>query len=100
MTKGTPKSAVDIVLERLKRKDAESGEPGAGLSDAQKAGLAEARRHAEARIAERKILHASKLATVLDPADRLRLEDDHQRELTRIAEDRDAALDRIRRGGA
>jgi len=100
MTKGAPKSAVDIVLERLKRQDAEAGEPSAGTSDAQKAGLAEARRLAEARIAERKILHASKLATVFDPAERLRLEDDHQRELTRIAEDREAALERIRRGSA
>ncbi len=55
----TPKSAYEIVMERLRSKDLETGVEERQLSDGQKATIAEARKVYEARAAERRILHES-----------------------------------------
>src|SRR4051812_31211718 len=54
-----PKSAIDIVMERLRRKDAESGTEQQTLTDAQRSAIAEVRRIYEAQVAERRIMHRS-----------------------------------------
>ena len=51
-----PKSALELVMERLRKKDAESGVAEQKLSDEQKAAIADARSVYEARVAERQIL--------------------------------------------
>jgi hypothetical protein len=94
-----PRSSLEIVMERLRKKDAESGVEETQLSDEQRAGIAEARSIYEARVAERKIMHSSALATVFDPAEREQLDQLLRRDLDRFETDRDARIKRIREGG-
>lgn len=94
-----PKSALEIVMERLKQKDADAGVEETPLSDDQRAGIAEARNIHDARVAERRIMHQSALATVFDPAEREQLAEMLRRDLDRFASDRDARIRRIREGG-
>jgi hypothetical protein len=94
----TPKSAYEIVMERLRRKDLEAGVEERQLSDQQKAAIAEARKVHEARAAERRILHESAIAGVSDPAEREKLEEHYRRDMERFARDRDAKIRKIREG--
>jgi hypothetical protein len=94
-----PKSALEIVLERLKQKDAEAGVEEIALTDQQRAEIAEARSIYEAKVAERRIMHHSAQATVFDPAEREQLELLLRRDLERFEADRDAKVRRIRERG-
>jgi hypothetical protein len=94
-----PKSALEIVMERLRQKDAEAGVEEIPLTDDQREAIAEARRVYDARVAERRIMHKSALATVFDPAEREELDRQLRRDLERFESDRDARIRRIREGG-
>jgi hypothetical protein len=98
MSDNGPKSAYELAMERLRRKDEERGIVAEPLTDGQKAEIAEVRNRAEARIAELRILHASKLAGLFEPEARELLEEEHRRELRRIEEDRESRITRIREG--
>lgn len=93
-----PKSALELVMERLRRKDADSGVVEQPLTDAQRAAIAEARSVYEARVAERRIMHASAIAGVIDPEARAALEQELRRDLDRFESDREARIRRIRAG--
>ena len=97
---GKPRSSFEIVMERLRKKDAEAGVEEKLLTDEQRAAIAEAKSIYEARVAERRIMHRSALVTVFDPAEREALEGVLRRDLDRFASDRDARIKRIREGGA
>jgi hypothetical protein len=86
-------------MERLRKKDADAGVEEKPISDEQRTAIAEARSVHEAKVAERRILHQSALATVYDPAEREQLEELFRRDLDRLANDRDARIRRIREGG-
>jgi len=94
-----PKSNLEIVMERLRKKDADAGVEEAALTDQQRAEIAEARSIYQAKVAERRILHQSALATVFDPAEREQLDELFRRDLERFESDRDARIRRIRAGG-
>jgi hypothetical protein len=96
---GKPRSSLEIVMERLRKKDAEAGIEEMQLSDRQRADIAEARSIYEARVAERRIMHQSTMATVFDPAEREQLDQLLRRDLERYESDRDARIRRIREGG-
>lgn len=98
MSNEPPKSAVELVMERLRQKDAESGVEATSLTDAQIEAIAEARRTYEARIAECRILHDSVALTTLEPEACLQLEANYRRDLARFASDRDRKIDAIRKG--
>lgn len=85
-------------MERLRRKDAEDGDVRGPITDAQKAEIAEVRSRAEARIAELKILHQSKMTAIFDPDARELLDAELRRDLQRVEEDREAKIARIRGG--
>lgn len=93
-----PKSSVELVMERLRKKDAESGVKVTPLTNAQTEAIAEARRICEARIAECRILHDSSLLTTLEPEALQELEANYRRDLARFASDRDRKIDAIRKG--
>ena len=95
---GAPKSAYELILERLKQKDRADGVSERVLSDAQKQKIAELRRVYEARLAEREILHQSERqkATDLDALDQL--EQNYRRDRERIASERDRKIDAVREG--
>jgi len=96
MTDQSPKSALELAMERLRKKDAEGGFVEQKLTDAQKAAIAEARSVYEAKVAERQILHREKILTTYDAAERELLEEGYRRDLERFASDRDAKIRRIR----
>ncbi|OFW08079.1 MAG: hypothetical protein A3H96_22040 [Acidobacteria bacterium RIFCSPLOWO2_02_FULL_67_36] len=91
-----PKSALEIVMERLRKNDADAGVEARPLTDEQKAAIADARSQGEARIAERKIMHASAMASVFDPAERAEREEELRRDLDRFERERDEKIRRIR----
>jgi hypothetical protein len=94
-----PKSRLEIVMERLRKKDADEGVEETPLTDEQRAEIAEARSIYEAKVAERRIMHRTALATVFDPAEREQLDELFRRDLERFESDRDARIRRIRTGG-
>ena len=92
----TPKSALDIVMERLRKKDAEAGVTETPLTDDQRAAIAEARSVYEAKAAERRILHQSAMLKTFDPAERQALEEAFRLDLGRLESDRDSRIGKIR----
>jgi hypothetical protein len=96
MSDQAPKSAYELAMERLKKKDAESGAVEQKLTDAQKAAIAEARSIYEARVAERQILHRDKQLRTVDPMEAMKMEEEYRRDLERYADDRDTKIRKIR----
>jgi hypothetical protein len=95
----TPKSALELVMERLRKKDADAGISEKPLTDEQRAAIAEARSVYEARVAERRILHQSAAIRTLDPEERQTLDDALRRDLERFESDRENKVRKIREGG-
>lgn len=91
-----PKSALELAMERLRKKDAEAGIVEQKLTDAQKAAIAEARSVYEARVAERQILHRQNQLKAVDPQEIAQLDEQYRRDLDRFATDRDAKIRKIR----
>ena len=92
MSDKQPKSAVELAMARLQASDEEHGVDSITLSDEQKSDIAEARSIYEAKIAEQQIIHQSKLAITTDPDARSQLEEQHQRDVSRAANDRDQKI--------
>ncbi len=91
-----PKSALELALERLKKQDADAGIEQTPLSDEQRAAIGEARSRCEARVAERRIMHQSQAAAVLDPQDLDRRQEAFRRDIAQFESDRDAKIRAIR----
>ena len=91
------KSAYELALERLESQGIERPREEA-LSDAEREQVAEARRRAEAKIAEMEILHQGSLAKITDPVEREKAEKDFRHERQRVEEKRDREIARIREG--
>jgi len=100
MSDQAPKSALELAMERLRRKDAEAGIVDTPLTDEQKAAIADARNFCEAKLAELNILQQSKLARAIEPEARALLEDEYRRDVQRLTDDRDRRIARIREGRA
>lgn len=94
-----PKSAYELAMERLRRKDQEAGVEERPLTDDQRTAIADVKKVYEARLAEREILHRSKLAATPDPEARAALEDDYRRDRQRIVSERDRKLEEARGQG-
>jgi hypothetical protein len=90
------KSAIELAMERMARKDAESGITAKPLTDDQKAAIAETRNFYEAKLAELEVLHQSKLNRTADPAERETLEQQYRREREHLATERDNKIARQR----
>ena len=91
-----PKSALELAMERLKKKDAEAGIEQKTLTDEQRAEIAEARSLYEARVAERRIMHQSQTAAVFDPQELEVRQEELRRDLAQFESDRDARIRKIR----
>jgi hypothetical protein len=91
-----PKSALELAMERLRKKDAEQGIGDRSLSEEQKAEIASVRQNYSAKLAQEDILFKSRLAAVREYEERLKLEEGHRREMQRLNEDRDRKIERIR----
>ena len=98
MSDQSPKSALELAMERLRAKDAEQGVERRPLTDQQKAAIAEARNFCEAKLAQQDVLNSSALARTSDPEQRAVLEQEGRRDRERLVSERDAKIERIRRG--
>ena len=98
MTEEAPKTAYELAMEKLKAQDETDGSAAVKLSAEQLEEIAGARRDYEAKLAECKILHRSKLAVTFDPAAREELEAHYRRDLSHFESDRNKKIERIRRG--
>jgi hypothetical protein len=96
MTDEAPKTAYELAMERLRRKDAEDGVEERSVSEEQKAEIAEIRRVYAAKIAEADILHKSKIMALMDPEQRALAEQGHRRDLERLREEQERKLAKLR----
>ncbi len=95
-----PKTAYEIILERLKKRDREDGVEERPLSDEQRSRIAELRRVYEARLAEREILYQSARRKAGDLEELERLEEEYRRDRERISSERERKMDEVRSGRA
>ena len=98
MSDDKPKSAVELAMERMRQKDADSGVADRPPTDEQKAAIAEARSVHASKVAELEILHRSKISAFFDPAERAVLEETYRRDLSRLHEDLERKIGKIRAG--
>jgi len=90
------KTAYELAMERLKKKDEEAGIEAQPLTDAQKTQIAEIRNFYEAKLAEVQVMHHSKIISVYDPAERETLEKEYRRERERLGDERDRKVAKAR----
>ena len=90
-----PKSAYELAMERLKKKDAEQGVSERPLTAEQKQEIAEIRKTYGARLAQEEILFKSKTAASIDPETRRTLEDNYRRDVERLTYERDRKIEKI-----
>jgi hypothetical protein len=90
------KSSYEIAMERFKKSDAEAGITRRPLSDAQKAAIGEIRNFYESKLAEAELLHSDRLRALVDPAERATREEEYRRDRERLANERDAKIEKVR----
>ncbi|MBI4887381.1 MAG: hypothetical protein HY824_09825 [Acidobacteria bacterium] len=97
---GAPKSSFDLAMERLRKKDAEEGVTTQPMTDRQKDAIAEVRSLYDSKIAEQEILQQSAMKQLAgaDPAEVEEVGRRFRRERERLASERDAKVEGIRRG--
>ncbi|HTY41446.1 MAG TPA: hypothetical protein VMV60_09300 [Thermoanaerobaculia bacterium] len=93
-----PKTAFELAMERLNAEDREAGTKGTSLTPKQKEAIAEARRVASSRLAEREILFRDSLKKTPDPETREKAEAEYQIDRQRINDDCERAIAAIRKG--
>jgi hypothetical protein len=98
MSDESPKSSLELAMERLRRQDVEDGVVEKTLTAEQKAEIAEVRQVYSAKVAQEEILFKSKLATTRDPEERMKMDEGHRRDLQRLSEDRDRKIEKLRGG--
>jgi hypothetical protein len=93
----SPKSSYELAMERLRKKDKDEGLDDRPPTPEQREAIAEARKLAEAKLAEREILHHSALRGVMDPESREKLDLEYRRDRDRITSDRERKIEEIRK---
>lgn len=89
------KSAYELALERMEKQGIERPREET-FSDEAREQIAEARRKAEASLAELEILHKSRLKTIYDPAKRQEEEEEYLRDRRRIEDQRERKVEELR----
>ena len=93
-----PKTAVELAMERLRKRDADAGIENTPLTGKQRAAIAEARNFYDSKLAEREVLHQSTVRRMTDPEALKVTEEEYRRDRDRLSSDRDSKVERIRRG--
>ena len=89
------KSAYELALERMEKQGIERPREET-FSDEAREQIAEARRKAEASLAELEILHRDRLKTIYDPAKRQEEEEEYLRDRRRIEDQRERKVEELR----
>ena len=92
------KSALELAMERFKKSDEEAGVTRQPLTDAQKAAIAEIRNFYESKLAEAELLHQGWMRSSVDRAERDKREEEYRRDRERLSTERDAKIEKARRG--
>jgi hypothetical protein len=100
MAEDAPRSAYELAMERLRKKDADAGVESTPLTDRQRAEIAEVRNYYEAKFAEGEVLHQSTVRRTTEAEALAAIEQGYRRDRERLAADRDAKIERIRRDRA
>ncbi|MBI2218890.1 MAG: hypothetical protein HYU51_16515 [Candidatus Rokubacteria bacterium] len=100
MSNDAPKTAFELAMERLRRKDLEEGVVERPLTDEQKAAIADIRKVYEAKVAEREILHRDALAKARSHEEIEKLNAELEQDRGRFARDRDRKIAEIRESPA
>jgi len=93
---GAPKSAIELAMERLRKKDEAAGVVQAPLTDAQKAAITEIRSLYGARLAQADLEYQDRLRATFDPAVHEALEVEYRRERERLTAEMDAKIEKAR----
>jgi len=93
-----PKSSFELAMERLRDADP-AGAKKSSLTTKQKEAIAEARRVAVSRLAEREILFRDSMKRTQDPAEREKAEGEYLIDRRRIDEDCEREVEAIRKRG-
>jgi hypothetical protein len=92
----SPKSAYELVMERLRKRDEEEGVERQVVTAAQKAAVAEIRNLYEAKLAELEVSHQGRLRSMFDPEKRAVLEEEYRRDRERLTAERDGKVQAAR----
>lgn len=90
------KSAYELAMERLKKKDAEEGVSERTLTEEQKQEIAEIRKTYGAKLAQEEILFKANVQGLFDPEARRTLEDNYRRDVERLTHERDRKIEKVR----
>jgi predicted neuraminidase len=97
VSENEPKTAYELILERLKQKDRAEGVLERTVTDRQKSEIAAIRKVYDARLAEREILHQADRRKAAEPEALEHLEEDYRRDRERIASERDRKIEQVRK---
>ncbi len=92
------KSAYELAMERLRKRDEAAGVEHRPLTDKQKAAIAEVRTFYEAKIAGQAVLKQSRLRKTFDPGEHDTIEAEFRADRERLVAERDAKIEKIRGG--
>jgi len=98
MSDDAPKSAYELAMERLRKKDKDASVEERPLTEEQKAAIAEVRQFHQAKSAEREILHQAAMAAARTQEEADKLNEELRRDQERLASDRDRKIAEIRKG--
>ena len=98
MSDDRPKSAYELAMERLQKKDAEAGIVQKTITEDQKAAIAEIRSRYQSKIAELEILHRGNTIAIVDPLALQTAEDEYRRDRERLNNERESKIEAIRAG--
>jgi hypothetical protein len=91
-----PKSALELAMERLKKRDAEQGVTEQALTEDEKNEIAEVRKTYGAKLAQEEILFKSKLQSTFEFEARQALEQHYRSDVERLTHERDRKIEKIR----
>lgn len=97
MSDDAPKSAYELAMARLRKKDADAGEAEVPLTEAQKAEIADVRSLYAARKAQAEIMHTASRASAYDVESLARLTEEFRRDTDRMQREMDEKIAAIRR---
>ena len=99
MSDDEPKTAYELILERLEKKDRDEGVREQPLTDDQRTRIAEVRKVYEAKLAEREIFFNQSRRKADDPEALAALEEEYRRDRERLQSERDRKVEQIRNEG-
>ena len=95
-----PKTAYELILERLKKRDRDDGVSERPLTDDQRSRIAEVRKVYEAKLAEREIFFNQSRRKAEEPEVLSALEEEYRRDRERLQSEREGKVERIRNEGS